>query len=235
MTGDPKAARLLLVCHASTPATARAAFPRDESLDEQGLRRATALAGRLGPGWNGPDASQAPDGAGGGESGAAGPGGGPGGPGGPGALGGPGRPAGGRGPAVLRAPERRCLQTAQALGLRAGPDPLLADWDHGRWRGMTLAEVEAAEPMELAAWLSDPEAAPHGGESVLDLLGRVAGWLSAAAPGRTVAVTHPAVVRAAVVQVLDAPARSFWRVDAAPLARVALTGRGGHWRLVHPA
>ncbi|MBG0816780.1 histidine phosphatase family protein [Planomonospora sp. ID82291] len=148
---------------------------------------------------------------------------------------GPVDPPGVRGPAALRAPERRCLQTAEALGLRAGPDPLLADWDHGRWRGMTLAEVEAAEPAELAAWLTDPAAAPHGGESVLDLLGRVSGWLSAVAPGRTVAVTHPAVVRAAVVHALDAPARSFWRVDAAPLTRVALTGRGGRWRLRLPA
>ncbi len=70
---------------------------------------------------------------------------------------------------------------------------------------------------------------------MLDLLGRVSGWLSAAAPGRTVAVTHPAIVRAAVVHVLDAPTRSFWRVDAAPLARVTLTGRAGRWRLGHPA
>nr|BFE80044.1 hypothetical protein GCM10020093_026450 [Planobispora longispora] len=60
------------------------------------------------------------------------------------------------------------------------------------------------------------------------------GWLSAAGPGRTVAVTHPAVVRAAVVHALGAPARSFWRVDVAPLARVSLTGRGGRWRLSYP-
>ncbi|WP_433238298.1 histidine phosphatase family protein [Streptosporangium sp. CA-135522] len=178
--------RLLLVCHASTSATARAAFPGDEPLDGRGLRRAGGMAGRFGPG-----------------------------------------------PAVCAA-ELRCTQTAAALGLSADPDPGLADCDYGRWRGRTLGEIEAAEPEALAAWLTDPAAAPHGGESITALLGRVAGWLSRRAPGRVVAITHPTVIRAAVVHALGAPAPAFWRVDVAPLARVALTGRDGRWRLSYP-
>ncbi|MEU0520754.1 histidine phosphatase family protein [Streptosporangium sp. NPDC006007] len=137
----------------------------------------------------------------------------------------------GLGAAAVRAAELRCVQTAEALGLRAPPDPLLADCDYGRWSGRTLAEVEAAEPEALAAWLTEPAAAPHGGESIVDLLGRVAGWLSGRAPGRIVAVTHPPIIRAAIVHALGAPAPAFWRVDVAPLARVTLTGRGGRWRL----
>ncbi|MBB2913748.1 broad specificity phosphatase PhoE [Streptosporangium becharense] len=184
MTDRPSSgvARLLLVCHASTAATARAVFPGDEPLDENGLRRAAAAA-----------------------------------------------PLGAR-PAV-RGPELRCARTAEALGLRAEPDPLLADCDYGRWRGRTLDEVGAAEPEALATWLDDPAAAPHGGEPVTALLGRVSGWLAGLPPGRVVAVTHPAVIRAAVVHAAGAPARAFWRVDVAPLARVTLTGRGGRWRL----
>ncbi|MGS2644707.1 MULTISPECIES: histidine phosphatase family protein [unclassified Streptosporangium] len=183
MTTPSGVTRLLLVCHASTSATVRAAFPGDEPLDERGLRRAEGMARDLGPG-----------------------------------------------PAACPA-ELRCVQTAAALGLRAEHDPLLADCDYGRWSGMTLGEVEAAEPEALASWLGDPGAAPHGGEPVTALLARVSGWLAVRAPGRAVAVTHPAVIRAAVVHALGAPAQAFWRVDVAPLARVTLTGRGGRWRL----
>ena len=39
--------RLLLICHASTDAVRRSAFPADEPLDDGGKRRAAALAGRL--------------------------------------------------------------------------------------------------------------------------------------------------------------------------------------------
>jgi broad specificity phosphatase PhoE len=39
-------ARLILICHASTDAVRRSAFPADEPLDERGKARAAALAGR---------------------------------------------------------------------------------------------------------------------------------------------------------------------------------------------
>ena len=35
----------------------------------------------------------------------------------------------------------------------------------------------ACVPAELAVWLTDPTQAPHGGESVVDLIDRVGGWL----------------------------------------------------------
>src|SRR5215470_17325008 len=41
------AARLLLICHASTDAVRRSAFPADEALDRRGREKAAALAGRL--------------------------------------------------------------------------------------------------------------------------------------------------------------------------------------------
>src|SRR5689334_23413628 len=63
---------------------------------------------------------------------------------------------------------------------------------------------------DLAIWLTDPTRAPHGGESVVDLISRVGGWMDTltARRGRLVAVTHPAVVRAAILVALDAPAKS---------------------------
>jgi broad specificity phosphatase PhoE len=40
-------ARLILVCHASTDAVRKSAFPADEPLDHHGQTRAVALAGQL--------------------------------------------------------------------------------------------------------------------------------------------------------------------------------------------
>lgn len=129
-------------------------------------------------------------------------------------------------------PEPACRETARGLGLTAGPDPALRDWDLGRWRGRTLDEVGAAEPEAVRAWLTEPDAAPHGGERLTELLARVAGWLAAApAAGHTVAVAPVAVLRAAVVATLGAPAPGFWRVDCAPLTATELRGRPGHWSL----
>lgn len=127
-------------------------------------------------------------------------------------------------------PEKRTRQTAELLGLRARVDPLLADLDYGRWRGDVLGGVK---PAELAIWLTDVTQAPHGGESVIDLVGRVRGWMDtlSASRSRTIAVTHPAVIRAAILVALDAPRKSFWRIDIAPVSRTVLHFRGHAWTL----
>ncbi|MEU5631692.1 histidine phosphatase family protein [Streptomyces rishiriensis] len=166
---------------------------------------------------------------------------------------------------VVTSPTVRCRETAAALGLGAvgvtGPaasaaeatepaepvnpmepvepvEPVeLAGLDVGRWRGLTLAEVGAAEPEAVARWLADPGSAPHGGESVEDLCARVARWLeSSRAEGRTLAVVEPEIVRAAVVHVLGTPLTAFWRLDVPPLTATSISGRGGRWnlRLGHP-
>ena len=48
---------------------------------------------------------------------------------------------------------------------------------------------------------------------------------------RLVAVTHPAVIRAAIVIALDAPPKSFWRIDIAPVSRTVMHFRGHAWTL----
>ena len=153
-------------------------------------------------------------------------------------------PTGGR---VVTSPTVRCRETAAALGLapeRAAGSPAaakpvepvepveLAGLDVGRWRGLTLAEVGAAEPEAVARWLADPGCAPHGGESVEDLCARVARWLeSSSREGRTLAVVEPEIVRAAVVHVLGTPVTAFWRLDVPPLTATSLSGRDGRWNL----
>ena len=130
---------------------------------------------------------------------------------------------------VLSAPERRARHTAELLGLTPGVEPRLADLDVGRWRGYELAAVQLEQ---LATWLRRPESTPHGGESVVALIARVRGWMDDVSrqPARLTAVTHPAVIRAAILIALEAPPKSFWRIDIAPASRTVLHFRG-RWTL----
>ncbi|HEX2213472.1 MAG TPA: histidine phosphatase family protein [Mycobacterium sp.] len=132
--------------------------------------------------------------------------------------------------AAYCAPEKRTRQTAELLGLQADVDNRLADLDCGRWRGDVLGGVR---PAELAIWLTDPTRAPHGGETVVELVDRVRSWMDLLTDrrGRFVAVTHPAVIRAAILVALDAPAKSFWRIDIAPVSRTVMHFRGHVWTL----
>lgn len=139
-------------------------------------------------------------------------------------------------PSVVRvAPARAARETAEALGFPAIPDAGLADLDAGRWRGRALADVAGQKPDALAAWMSDPHAAPHGGETVASLVERVGAWLDAGPfAGRILAVTHAAVVRAAIVHVLGAPLEAFWAIDAGPLAVASFSHDGRRWALRCP-
>jgi broad specificity phosphatase PhoE len=135
---------------------------------------------------------------------------------------------------VLTAPARAARETAQALGFDAEVEKALRDCDYGRWRGLGSKDVGEREPDAFAAWLGDPTAAPHGGESIADLIERVGAWLaqSLARESATLAVTHASVVRAAIVHVLGASSSAFARIDVAPLSLARLTGHAGRWNLV---
>ena len=130
-------------------------------------------------------------------------------------------------------PALRARQTADALRLDAVIDPALRDCNYGRWTGLSFDEISGREPDAVTSWMAEPEAAPHGGESTLDLIGRVATWLDhhGRVSGHTVAVTHAAVIRAALVHALGAEASCFWRIEVSPLAIVDLRRGSPRWTL----
>lgn len=141
--------------------------------------------------------------------------------------------------AVVSSPALRCRQTAEAAGLRARTDAALAECDFGRWAGARLSEIDADDPEGARSWMLDPDAAPHGGESLSAFAARVAAWVEGEAQGdgATAAITHGGVVKAAVVHALGAPLPAFWRIDAAPLSVTELHAHDGRWtltRLNHP-
>uniref|UniRef100_UPI003571142B histidine phosphatase family protein n=1 Tax=Nocardia paucivorans TaxID=114259 RepID=UPI003571142B len=127
---------------------------------------------------------------------------------------------------MIAGPERRTMETAHLLGLDPMPEPRLRDLDAGDWVGREMADLS---PAEAHGWLTDPGYCDHGGESVLELLDRVRDLmreLATDAPARIVAVTHPAVIRAVLVVVLQASPSSFWRIDVPPGGRTRLHHRG---------
>lgn len=128
----------------------------------------------------------------------------------------------------LTSPALRARETARALGVVAAVEPALRDADAGRWAGLGMAKVD---PAALATWMSDPEARPNGGESISDVIARTAEWLATrvGVDGWCLAVTHAAVVRAAVVAVLGAPPAAFWRIDVPPLSATDLVSDGRRW------
>jgi broad specificity phosphatase PhoE len=133
---------------------------------------------------------------------------------------------------VYAGPEERTRQTAKALGF----DPILSeelkDLDYGSWAGKSLDEVQSTDPHGVVRWLTDVDAAPHGGESIASLLARTERWLTGQnGSGHTLALTHPAVIRAAILLTLQAPAQSFWRIDISPVSIADLRWNGRLWSL----
>jgi broad specificity phosphatase PhoE len=131
------------------------------------------------------------------------------------------------------APSLAARQTALACGLDATDEPAIRDCDFGRWAGRPVADVLRDEPDGFRAWMTDPGSAPHGGEPLNALLARVGRWLDERrqARGGGIAVTHPAVVRAAIIHALEATTATFWHLDIAPLSQTCLRTDGRRWTL----
>jgi broad specificity phosphatase PhoE len=114
---------------------------------------------------------------------------------------------------------------AAALG-RALPRPRVAFCSPARCAGETAAALGlAATP---AAALAD-----RRDEPVEALMARTAAWLAARADdhGTVAAITHVAVIRAAVLVALGGTAASFAAIDVAPCSVTELGRRDGSWRL----
>ncbi|MDG4838797.1 histidine phosphatase family protein [Micromonospora sp. WMMD967] len=136
--------------------------------------------------------------------------------------------------ACVSSPAAAATDTADALGLLPTIEAALADCDYGDWTGRSVEEVAVEQPQALHQWMSEPEeSAPHGGESVAAVRDRVGAWLDGqrGADRRITAITHPLVIRVAVVHALGLPLATYRQVDVEPLAVVRLTSQGSRWHL----
>jgi probable phosphoglycerate mutase len=128
--------------------------------------------------------------------------------------------------AVYSSPLRRTLDTARTVARPHGLVPIaregLREIDHGRWEGLTRAEVEARYADEYARWERDPFTfAPDGGECGLDVMARALPVIRRIVedhPDENVAVvSHKATIRLVISSLLGFDARGYRdRLDQAP-------------------
>ncbi|MBV4456087.1 MULTISPECIES: histidine phosphatase family protein [Pseudomonas] len=122
---------------------------------------------------------------------------------------------------LLCGPEARTRQTAGLFAAEAVSDDALRDADFGVWKGQFINQLNHDE---LNAWLTDSTFRAHGGESMDALFARVAQWLKSleTQPGHVVAITHPFVIRAAMLHVMQLGLAMFYRIDVEPLSATEL-------------
>jgi broad specificity phosphatase PhoE len=134
--------------------------------------------------------------------------------------------------ACVSSPALAARQTAEALGMAAATDIALRDIDHGEWAGRAFGDIHLASPDAFADWMADPASGAPGGETLVTVRDRMAGWLSdRISQGETMlAITHPMVIRAAIAAAIDITPEATLRIDIAPLCAVRLSWNRV-WRL----
>ncbi|KDR34765.1 phosphoglycerate mutase [Caballeronia grimmiae] len=133
---------------------------------------------------------------------------------------------------VISSPAAAARETASWLTSQFTIDPAFDDIDYGRWRGHAIREIAQQEAESIAAWLSDVNARPHGGESIAMLAERIAGALTRigndASHECCIVVTHAIVVKAALAHVRGEALASSLRMDFAPLSSIQLEYDAAH-------
>ena len=127
---------------------------------------------------------------------------------------------------IYTSPMGRCVKTAEAIAAACGIAAALAcddlnDIDYGAWRFKTLADGKADDPALFAAWFATPQFVrfPQG-ESLQDLAARAADALryvlTRHSNDTVVLVGHDSVNRVLLLQSLDMPLSSYWRIAQDP-------------------
>jgi len=127
---------------------------------------------------------------------------------------------------IYTSPMDRCVKTAAAIAEACGLVAAetcdeLNDIDYGAWQFKTFADAKTENPALFAAWLASPQLVrfPRG-EALQDLAARAANAvryvLSRHADDTIVLVGHDSVNRVLLLQFLDMPLSSYWRLAQSP-------------------
>lgn len=126
-------------------------------------------------------------------------------------------------------PLRRCRETAAAFGLPVTVDERWIELDYGEYDERPFATV----PTEVwQRWRTDVTYTPPGGESLVELGGRVRAacddLASEVMASDVVVVTHVSPFKAAVAWALGVGDEIAWRMQVAPasMARIAVGQHG---------
>lgn len=127
---------------------------------------------------------------------------------------------------IYTSPMDRSVKTAAAIAEACGLAAAticddLNDIDYGAWQFKTFADAEAESPALFAAWFANPQLVrfPRG-EALQDLAARTANavrYVLSRHPDDTIVlVGHDSVNRALLLQFLDMPLSSYWRLAQSP-------------------
>ncbi|WP_244316634.1 histidine phosphatase family protein [Kosakonia arachidis] len=132
---------------------------------------------------------------------------------------------------IWTAPDLPARQTTCELGLEGESVPELMEPSYGSWTSIPIKQIIEQEHEAFQCWLSGD--APPGGENIAQVMARTRTWLSQriADQGCQCAIVSSAVIRAIVIQLLDAPASSFQLIDIHPLSMTLLRSNGKRWHL----
>jgi broad specificity phosphatase PhoE len=121
------------------------------------------------------------------------------------------------------------------IGMPLRIDKRLRETHLGAWQGLTHAEVEALRPGDLQSWRENPQLAPPGGETRVEVAGRAAqvvAELDAAGHRRAVLCTHGGLIAGLTPLLLGLPV-SGWTVfgGISNCHWTVLIRRSPSWRL----
>jgi broad specificity phosphatase PhoE len=127
---------------------------------------------------------------------------------------------------IYASPLSRAFDTARIIGDHCHVPPVtrdeLREIGHGRWEGLTRAEVEGRFGHEYSAWDADPFTfAPSGGESGVAVLARalpvIREMVTQHAGEQVLVVSHKATLRLVLSSLLGFDARGYRdRLDQSP-------------------
>jgi broad specificity phosphatase PhoE len=137
---------------------------------------------------------------------------------------------------IYTSPMGRCIETGAAIAKACGaPAEIcddLTDIDYGAWQFKTFDDANSEDPALFAAWFATPDLVRFpNGESLQDLVARAANALRLVLhrhPDDTVAlVAHDSVNRALLMQLLDQPLSTYWRIVQSPCCLNEIDIAGG--------
>jgi phosphoserine phosphatase len=135
---------------------------------------------------------------------------------------------------IYTSPMKRCRDTGTAIAKRSGVNievlEDLNDLDYGHWQWLTHEAVAAESPVLYRRWRTSPHLMRFpNGESLQDLVARAGDTLRLAMerhPAETVVmVGHDSINRAILLQALDQPLSSYWKLlqDPCAISEIAIT------------
>jgi broad specificity phosphatase PhoE len=142
---------------------------------------------------------------------------------------------------IYTSPLQRCVATGAAISKACNVDAraldTLNDIDYGAWQSRSFEEMRKADPQVFAAWLATPHLVRFpNGEALQDLVARTADALRFVLANRAdqtvVLVGHDSVNRVLLLQLLDQPLSTYWRIVQAPCCINEIDVIGDHIRVL---